>query len=81
MRLDQLTKNERFMLPLPIAEHGFSALVNTFIPIEEKKEKKDMNKKVKYENDNKIFLFDTAPSEDGVIYNADILNRLRLVNL
>jgi 7,8-dihydropterin-6-yl-methyl-4-(beta-D-ribofuranosyl)aminobenzene 5'-phosphate synthase len=65
-----LTKNERFMLPLPIAEHGFSALINTFISIEEKKEKNGMNKKVK--NDNKMFLFDTGPSEDGVIHNADI---------
>jgi 7,8-dihydropterin-6-yl-methyl-4-(beta-D-ribofuranosyl)aminobenzene 5'-phosphate synthase len=69
-----LTKNERYIMPLPIAEHGFSALVNTFISIEEKKEKNNTNKKVKYENNNnnQMFLFDAGPSEDGVIHNADI---------
>lgn len=30
-----------------------------------------MNKNIKYKN-NKIFLFDTGPSENGVIHNADI---------
>jgi len=67
-----LTKNEKFILPLPVAEHGFSALVNIVMRSEEKKEKNNMNKNVKYKQNNKMFLFDTGPSEDGVIHNADI---------
>ena len=34
-----LTKNEKFILPLPVAEHGFSALVNIVIDSENEKEK------------------------------------------
>jgi 7,8-dihydropterin-6-yl-methyl-4-(beta-D-ribofuranosyl)aminobenzene 5'-phosphate synthase len=56
-----LTRDEKFILPLPIAEHGFSALVNIVTPGEEKKEK-----------NNKSFLFDCGPSENGVIHNAEI---------
>ena len=66
-----LTKNEKFILPLPVAEHGFSALVNIVIDSENEKEKNSVNKNIKYKN-NKIFLFDTGPSENGVIHNADI---------
>ena len=44
MQLDQLTKN--LCLPLPIAEHGFSALVNTLIRIEEKKENTKMTQNI-----------------------------------
>ena len=36
-----------------------------------KKKKNNVNKNIKYKN-NKIFLFDTGPSENGVIHNADI---------
>jgi len=68
----QLTTNEKFLLPLPIAEHGFSALVDIVVHSEEKKEKNNMGKKIKYKNNNSIFLFDAGPSEDGVIHNADI---------
>jgi len=68
----QLTTNEKFLLPLPIAEHGFSALVDIVVHGEEKKEKNNMGKKIKYKNNNSIFLFDAGPSEDGVIHNADI---------
>jgi 7,8-dihydropterin-6-yl-methyl-4-(beta-D-ribofuranosyl)aminobenzene 5'-phosphate synthase len=55
--------NERFLLA-PIAEHGFSALLQ--IPRENNS--KDENRK----NNNNTFLFDTGVSENGVIYNADI---------
>ena len=68
----QLTTNEEFLLPLPIAEHGFSALVDIVVHSEEKKEKNNMGKKIKYKNNNSIFLFDAGASEDGVIHNADI---------
>ena len=68
----QLTTNEEFLLPLPIAEHGFSALVDIVVHGEEKKEKNNMGKKIKYKNNNSIFLFDAGASEDGVIHNADI---------
>jgi 7,8-dihydropterin-6-yl-methyl-4-(beta-D-ribofuranosyl)aminobenzene 5'-phosphate synthase len=60
-----LTKNEKFILPLPVAEHGFSALVNIVTRSEDKKGKNS-------KNNNKIFLFDTGPSENGVIHNADV---------
>jgi 7,8-dihydropterin-6-yl-methyl-4-(beta-D-ribofuranosyl)aminobenzene 5'-phosphate synthase len=68
----QLTTNEKFLLPLPIAEHGFSALVDIVVHSEEKKEKNNMGKEIEYKNNNSIFLFDAGPSEDGVIHNADI---------
>ncbi|HEX9318244.1 MAG TPA: MBL fold metallo-hydrolase [Nitrososphaeraceae archaeon] len=68
----QLTMNEKLLLPLPIAEHGFSALVDIVVHSEEKKEISNMGKKIKYKNNNSIFLFDAGPSEDGVIHNADI---------
>jgi len=50
-----LTKNEKLILPLPVAEHGFSALVNIVIDSENEKEKNNVNKNIKYKN-NKIFL-------------------------
>jgi 7,8-dihydropterin-6-yl-methyl-4-(beta-D-ribofuranosyl)aminobenzene 5'-phosphate synthase len=68
----QLTTNEKFLLPLPIAEHGFSALVDIVVHSKEKKEKNNLGKKIKYKNNNSIFLFDAGPSEDGVIHNADL---------
>jgi 7,8-dihydropterin-6-yl-methyl-4-(beta-D-ribofuranosyl)aminobenzene 5'-phosphate synthase len=52
--------NERF-LPAPIAEHGFSALIEI------------MSDNKSHSNNNKnIFLFDTGVSENGVIYNSDV---------
>jgi 7,8-dihydropterin-6-yl-methyl-4-(beta-D-ribofuranosyl)aminobenzene 5'-phosphate synthase len=52
-----LIKNEKFVLPPPVAEHGFSALI-TF-PDSER-------------SSTNSFLFDTGVSENGVIHNADI---------
>jgi 7,8-dihydropterin-6-yl-methyl-4-(beta-D-ribofuranosyl)aminobenzene 5'-phosphate synthase len=50
-------QNEKFVLPPPVAEHGFSTLIT--IP---KFERSTSNS----------FLFDTGVSENGVIHNADI---------
>ena len=52
-----LVKNERFILPSPVAEHGFSAMVNIL----------RHNQSV-----SNSFLFDTGVSENGVIHNADV---------
>jgi 7,8-dihydropterin-6-yl-methyl-4-(beta-D-ribofuranosyl)aminobenzene 5'-phosphate synthase len=52
-----LVRNERFVLPPLVAEHGFSALIT--IPGSE-------------HGNNNSFLFDTGVSENGVIHNADI---------
>lgn len=54
-----LIVNEKYNLPAPVAEHGFSALVSTF----------------SYDNNenNNTFLFDAGVSENGVIQNADLL--------
>ena len=41
----------------PIAEHGFSAVINI---------------RYNDENKKKVLLFDTGVSENGVIYNADL---------
>ncbi|HYY85973.1 MAG TPA: MBL fold metallo-hydrolase [Nitrososphaeraceae archaeon] len=57
-----LILKERINLPPPIAEHGFSALVNVV--------KYDSNKNT--HGNNHSFLFDTGVSENGVIYNANI---------
>jgi len=58
----QLIKDEKFILPPPIAEHGFSALIQ----ISESNQSSSKN------NNNKKFLFDTGVSENGVIHNADV---------
>ena len=50
-------QNEKFVLPPPVAEHGFSALIT--IPNSER-------------SSTNSFLFDTGVSENGVIHNADI---------
>ena len=50
-------RDEKFVLPPPVAEHGFSALIN--IPRSE-------------QGTSISFLFDTGVSENGVIHNADI---------
>ncbi|MGH9910842.1 MAG: MBL fold metallo-hydrolase [Nitrososphaeraceae archaeon] len=50
-------QNEKFVLPPPVSEHGFSTLIT--IP---KSERSTSNS----------FLFDTGVSENGVIHNADI---------
>jgi 7,8-dihydropterin-6-yl-methyl-4-(beta-D-ribofuranosyl)aminobenzene 5'-phosphate synthase len=50
-------RNEKVALPPPVAEHGFSALINT--------------SKSGLRTSNS-FLFDTGVSENGVIHNANI---------
>src|ERR671923_758014 len=50
-------KNDKFILPPPVAEHGFSALIS--IPKSE-------------QGTGSLFLFDTGVSENGVIHNAEI---------
>jgi 7,8-dihydropterin-6-yl-methyl-4-(beta-D-ribofuranosyl)aminobenzene 5'-phosphate synthase len=52
-----IVRNERFVLPPPVAEHGFSALIT--IPRSD-------------EATSNSFLFDAGVSENGVIQNADI---------
>jgi 7,8-dihydropterin-6-yl-methyl-4-(beta-D-ribofuranosyl)aminobenzene 5'-phosphate synthase len=51
--------NEKYNLPAPVAEHGFSALISILA----KNNKKN----------NDTFLFDAGVSENGVIHNADLL--------
>jgi metal-dependent hydrolase (beta-lactamase superfamily II) len=68
-----LIVNERFNLPPPVAEYGFSALVNIVKDIKNKAEENiGIYKNTSSNNYNKTFLFDTGVSENGVIYNADI---------
>jgi 7,8-dihydropterin-6-yl-methyl-4-(beta-D-ribofuranosyl)aminobenzene 5'-phosphate synthase len=55
-----LISNKRFNKP-PIAEHGFSALVEISYTNKDEKFKQK-------------FLFDTGVSKNGIIYNADIFN-------
>ena len=57
-----LITDGKLLYPLPIAEHGFSALVNII--------RNDQNKQENKNNDNNnLFLFDTGVSENGVIHN------------
>jgi 7,8-dihydropterin-6-yl-methyl-4-(beta-D-ribofuranosyl)aminobenzene 5'-phosphate synthase len=62
-----MTKNERF-LPPPIAEHGFSALIE--VCCNNENERGNTNKISKQIS---TFLFDCGTSENGVIHNADTL--------
>jgi 7,8-dihydropterin-6-yl-methyl-4-(beta-D-ribofuranosyl)aminobenzene 5'-phosphate synthase len=57
-RRPPLIINEKYNLPAPVAEHGFSALISTFT-----KNNKNID----------TFLFDAGVSENGVIHNADLL--------
>lgn len=61
-----LIMNQKFRLPPPIAEHGFSALVNIIRYDQNKQEKNSID------NSTNLFLFDTGVSENGVIHNSDI---------
>ena len=63
-----LIVNERFNLPPPVAEHGFSALVNI---VKDTKDNAEENSGI-HNNSSNTFLFDTGVSENGVIHNADI---------
>jgi 7,8-dihydropterin-6-yl-methyl-4-(beta-D-ribofuranosyl)aminobenzene 5'-phosphate synthase len=58
-RRPPLIINEKYNLPAPIAEHGFSALISTF---------------TKNNQNIDTFLFDAGVSENGVIHNADLLD-------
>jgi 7,8-dihydropterin-6-yl-methyl-4-(beta-D-ribofuranosyl)aminobenzene 5'-phosphate synthase len=57
-RRPPLIVNEKYNLPAPVAEHGFSALVSTL-----SNNNKNVNR----------FLFDTGVSESGVLHNADLM--------
>jgi 7,8-dihydropterin-6-yl-methyl-4-(beta-D-ribofuranosyl)aminobenzene 5'-phosphate synthase len=63
-----LIVNERFNLPPPVAEHGFSALINIVKNTKNKAEKNSS----KYNSSSNTFLFDTGVSENGVLHNADV---------
>jgi 7,8-dihydropterin-6-yl-methyl-4-(beta-D-ribofuranosyl)aminobenzene 5'-phosphate synthase len=63
-----LIVNERFNLPPPVAEHGFSALINI---VKDNKNKAEKNSS-KYNISSNTFLFDTGVSENGVLHNADV---------
>jgi 7,8-dihydropterin-6-yl-methyl-4-(beta-D-ribofuranosyl)aminobenzene 5'-phosphate synthase len=62
-----LIMNQKFKLPPPIAEHGFSALVNIIKYDQNKQEKNSIDNTSK--SNSGLFLFDTGVSENGVIHN------------
>jgi 7,8-dihydropterin-6-yl-methyl-4-(beta-D-ribofuranosyl)aminobenzene 5'-phosphate synthase len=68
--------NEKLNLPPPVAEHGFSALIN-IINDNNSNRDNDRNRQNLIENidgnTNYTYLFDTGVTEDGVIRNADLL--------
>ena len=77
-----LIMNERLNLPPPVAEHGFSALVNIVNDYSSSSRSNSSsnsssNRQDLTENTNRninyTYLFDTGVSEDGVIRNADLL--------
>ena len=65
-----LIMNQKFKLPPPIAEHGFSALVNIVKYDQNKQEKNSVDNSTK--SNNNLFLFDTGVSENGVIPDRSI---------
>jgi 7,8-dihydropterin-6-yl-methyl-4-(beta-D-ribofuranosyl)aminobenzene 5'-phosphate synthase len=71
-----LIMNEKLNLPPPVAEHGFSALIN-IINDNNSNRDNDRNRQNLTENidgnTNYTYLFDTGVTEDGVIRNADLL--------
>ena len=71
-----LIMNERLNLPPPVAEHGFSALIN-IINDNISNRANDRNRQNLTENidgnTKYTYLFDTGVTEDGVIRNADLL--------
>jgi 7,8-dihydropterin-6-yl-methyl-4-(beta-D-ribofuranosyl)aminobenzene 5'-phosphate synthase len=73
-----LIVNEKFNLPPPVAEHGFSTLVNVAsMCVQIKGEKNNINNEDKIgenitnNNNTYTFLFDTGVSKNGVVHNAD----------
>jgi 7,8-dihydropterin-6-yl-methyl-4-(beta-D-ribofuranosyl)aminobenzene 5'-phosphate synthase len=67
-----LIRNERLNLPPPVAEHGFSALIN-IVNDHSSSSSSNSNRQNLTENTNYTYLFDTGVTEDGVIRNADLL--------
>jgi len=71
-----LIMNERLNLPPPVAEHGFSALIN-IVTDNSTSSVNDSNRQNLTENTDGnttyTYLFDTGVTEDGVIRNADLL--------
>ena len=71
--------NEKFNLPPPVAEHGFSALVNVInkhVQIEGEKNniinEDKIGENITSNNNTYTYLFDTGISKNGVVHNADI---------
>jgi 7,8-dihydropterin-6-yl-methyl-4-(beta-D-ribofuranosyl)aminobenzene 5'-phosphate synthase len=74
-----LIVNEKFNLPPPVAEHGFSALVNVInkhVQIEGEKNhiinEDKIGGNITSNNNTYTCLFDTGVSKNGVVHNADI---------
>jgi 7,8-dihydropterin-6-yl-methyl-4-(beta-D-ribofuranosyl)aminobenzene 5'-phosphate synthase len=69
-----VTKDEKVrLLPPPIAEHGFSALVKVEKRIKENKQENYLDKNsVQTRSTVNTFLFDTGISENGIIHNASV---------
>lgn len=66
-----VTKDEKIrLLPPPIAEHGFSALVKAEKRIKENNNTDKNN--VQTQSTVNTFLFDTGISENGIIHNAKV---------
>lgn len=76
----QLFKDEKFTMTIPpIAEHGFSALIQIFNNNNENERIINDHNSSKKNNDT-VFLFDTGVSEKGVIHNAKALG-INLVDI
>jgi len=68
-----LIMNERLNLPPPVAEHGFSALINIVNDDNSSSANRQNLTENTDGNTNYTYLFDTGVTEDGVIRNADLL--------
>lgn len=68
-----LIRNERLNLPPPVAEHGFSALINIVNDHSSSSSNRQNLTENTDRNTNYTYLFDTGVTEDGVIRNADLL--------
>jgi 7,8-dihydropterin-6-yl-methyl-4-(beta-D-ribofuranosyl)aminobenzene 5'-phosphate synthase len=69
-----LTNNDKIsLLPPPIAEHGFSALVKVEKRIEENNQDSYLDKNnVQTQSTVNTFLFDTGISENGIVHNTKV---------
>lgn len=68
-----LIRNERLNLPPPVAEHGFSALINIVNDHSSSNSNRQNLTENPDRNTNYTYLLDTGVTEDGVIRNADLL--------